>query len=112
MSSNTLITEKSEVRAKIGSHEYTLRVPSNNAQQVQSAIDLVHKKFESTKALGKTQNPERIAIMVALNLALELGTLKASAAPPPLQDFPNTDIRTMREQIGAALGGSGKTVAP
>jgi cell division protein ZapA (FtsZ GTPase activity inhibitor) len=104
MSNTALITEKVEVKAKIGSHEYSLRVPSANSSEVQSAIDLVHKRFEATKNSGKTQNPERIAIMVALNLAMELNSLKTSAAPPSPQDFPDTDIRTMREQIGAILG--------
>jgi cell division protein ZapA (FtsZ GTPase activity inhibitor) len=104
MTSTTLLPEKVEVKAKIGSHEYSLRVPSTSHADVQSAVDLVHKRFEATKALGKTQNPERIAVMVALNLAVELNTLKTSIAPPEVQDFPDTDIRSMREQIGAILG--------
>lgn len=104
MNNTTLIIEKVDVKAKIGSHEYSLRVPSTSSAEVQTAIDLVHKRFEATKAQGKTQNPERIAIMVALNLAVELNALKSSASPVSPQDFPDTDIRTMREQISAVLG--------
>lgn len=96
--------DKVEVKAKIGSHEYTLRVPASNQIEVQAAIDLVHKRFEATRASGKTQNPERIAVMVALNLANELNTLKANAINPEIQDFPDTDVRTVREQISAILG--------
>ena len=104
MTNTALVIEKVDVKAKIGSHEYSLRVPSTSSNEVQTAIDLVHKRFEATKAQGKTQNPERIAIMVALNLAVELNALKTTAAPMSPQDFPDTDIRSMREQIGAILG--------
>lgn len=103
MTNTTLIPDKVEVKAKIGSHDYSLRVPSTSFREVQAAIDLVHKRFEATKSLGKTQNPERIAVMVALNLAMELNGLKANTTAVSPQDFPDTDIRSVREQINAIL---------
>jgi cell division protein ZapA (FtsZ GTPase activity inhibitor) len=89
------------VKAKVGSQEYSLRVSKSSESELHAAVALVSDRFQSILGTGKITNPERIAVMVALNLAVEMNKLKA--APVPGFDFPNTDIATLREHIGHLL---------
>ena len=89
------------VKATVGQNDYTLRVPESGVGDLNEAVELVNKRFNGIAAQGKIKDTERIAVMVALNLAAELNKLKA--APAPGFDFPNTDIASLRKHIGQAL---------
>ena len=89
------------IKASIGLKEYSLRVNQASENDLNDAVALINSRFNSILSAGKVKDPERIAIMVALNLAAELNKLKQS--PPPGFDFPDTDIASMRSSIGQAL---------
>lgn len=99
---NTTTTpETITVKAKVGSQEYSLRVSKDAQDDLHKAVALVTERYQAVAASGKVTNPERIAVMVALNLAVEMN--KAKQAPTQGFDFPNTDIATLRQHIGQIL---------
>ncbi len=91
------------VKTKIGTQEYALRVSKASEREVSDAVDMVSNRFQAVLNAGKITNHERIAVMVALNLAVELNKTKKA----PLQgfDFPDTDIASLRQHIGHVLRG-------
>ncbi len=97
----TATKETIVVKAKVGEQEYALRVSKASEHEVQDAVAMVSGRFQAVLKAGKISNPERIAVMVALNLAVELN--KAKQAPAPGFDFPNTDIASLRQHIGHIL---------
>jgi cell division protein ZapA (FtsZ GTPase activity inhibitor) len=94
-------TDTITVKAKVGSQEYALRVNKNGESELHAAVALVTERFIAIQATGKITNPERIAVMVALNLAVEMN--KSKATPVPGFDFPNTDISTLRQHIAQLI---------
>jgi cell division protein ZapA len=94
-------TDTLTLKAKVGTQDYSLRVTRASEEEVKLAIEMVTERFNAISASGKVLNPERIAVMVALNLAAELNKLKT--APAPGFDFPNTDIASLRQHIGQVL---------
>lgn len=94
-------TDTLTLKAKVGAQDYALRVTRASEDEVKQAIDMVSERFNAIASAGKVTNPERIAVMVALNLAAELNKLKS--APAPGFDFPNTDIASLRHHIGQVL---------
>ncbi len=89
------------VKAKVGSQEYALRVSKQSEPELHNAVQLVTERFNAILAGGKITNPERIAVMVALNLAVEMHKLQET--PVPGFEFPNTDIASLRKHIGHLL---------
>jgi cell division protein ZapA (FtsZ GTPase activity inhibitor) len=78
-------TENNLIHTQIGEQTYALRIHSGNQAEVTAAIQMVSDGFKTIAASGKITNPERIAVMVALNIAMEaqkykqvLDTLQAS----------------------------------
>jgi cell division protein ZapA (FtsZ GTPase activity inhibitor) len=80
-----------------------LRVSKASESEVVDAIQMVTDRFNTVLKAGKISNPERIAVMVALNLAVELNKTKQALAPATIFEFPNTDIATLRQHIGHLL---------
>ncbi|MEY3996115.1 MAG: Cell division protein ZapA [Pseudomonadota bacterium] len=66
------------VHIQIGEQTYALRIHSGNQAEVNAAITMVSEGFKSITASGKINNPERIAVMVALNIAMESQKYKQS----------------------------------
>jgi cell division protein ZapA (FtsZ GTPase activity inhibitor) len=97
----TTPTNTATVKAKIGSQDYALRVSKASENEVIDAIGIVSARFDAVVKAGKISNPERIAVMVALNLAVELNKTKHASVPG--FEFPNTDIATLRQHIGHVL---------
>jgi cell division protein ZapA len=97
----TLINDTITIKAKVGAQEYSLRVNKGTEHELHDAVTLVTERFQAILNSGKITNPERIAVMVALNLAVEMN--KAKHAPVPGFDFPNTDIASLRQHIGHLL---------
>lgn len=89
------------VKAKIGMQDYALRVSKASENEVIDAVAMVTTRFDAVIKAGKINNPERVAVMVALNLAVELN--KTKNAPVPGFEFPNTDIASLRQHIGHIL---------
>jgi cell division protein ZapA (FtsZ GTPase activity inhibitor) len=97
----TTPTDTITIKAKVGAQDYSLRVSKTSEAEVNDAVALVSERFQTILSAGKISNPERIAVMVALNLAVEMN--KSKNTPVPGFDFPNTDIATLRQHIGHLL---------
>jgi cell division protein ZapA (FtsZ GTPase activity inhibitor) len=97
----TLINDTITVKAKVGLQEYALRVSKDTEPELHAAVNLVSDRFQAILGAGKITNPERIAVMVALNLAVELNKSKNTSLPG--FDFPNTDVASLRAHIGQLL---------
>ncbi len=97
----TTSPETITIKTTVGAQEYSLRVSKNTESEVNQAISMVNERFNAIKASGKISSPERIAVMVALNLAVELS--KAKSAPEVGFDFPNTNVANLRQHIGHLL---------
>lgn len=63
--------ENNLIQVQIGEQTYALRIHSGNQHEVNTAISMVSEGFKQIAASGKITNPERIAIMLALNIAME-----------------------------------------
>lgn len=94
-------TPTTTIKATVGGQEYALRVSKDTEPEVNQAIEMVNQRFNSILSTGKIASPERIAVMVALNLAVELN--KAKSAPSAGFDFPNTDMAGLRQGINHLL---------
>jgi cell division protein ZapA len=97
----TLINDTITIKTKVGAQEYSLRVSKNSEDELHAAVALVTERFQAIQAGGKITNPERIAVMVALNLAVEMNKAKQTTVPG--FDFPNTDVASLRKHIGHLL---------
>jgi cell division protein ZapA (FtsZ GTPase activity inhibitor) len=89
------------LKATVGAQQYSLRVGKETEPEVNQAIAMVNDRFNAILNAGKIASPERIAVMVALNLAVELN--KAKSAPSVGFDFPNTNVASLRENISHLL---------
>jgi cell division protein ZapA (FtsZ GTPase activity inhibitor) len=98
---NTQINDSITIKAKVGSQDYSLRVSRSSEQELHAAVAMVTERFQAILSGGKITNPERIAVMVALNLAAEIS--RAKNATVPGFDFPNTDVASLRQHIGHLL---------
>jgi cell division protein ZapA (FtsZ GTPase activity inhibitor) len=97
----TILNDTVTVKAKVGLQEYALRVSRDTEPELHAAVTLVSERFNAILSAGKITNPERIAVMVALNLAVEVN--KSTSTAVPGFDFPNTDIASLRKHIGHLL---------
>jgi cell division protein ZapA (FtsZ GTPase activity inhibitor) len=70
-------TPSTIIQADIGEQSYTLRIAPNSGLNVDEAIAAVSARYQAVLQAGEVINPERIAIMVALNIAMEAQQLKA-----------------------------------
>ncbi len=104
--------EHALINANIGGQNYVLRVASNSGLNVNEAIDMVCDRFQAILAAGNVTHPERIAIMVALNIAMETQKLQdelnqTKQALLRLQAastaFPSTEISHVHQHIGEVL---------
>lgn len=82
---------------KILDRDYSLSCTSDQRQALQNAVDLANKKMQNLKDGGKIIGNERIAVMVAVQLALEL--LSAKAPDGPLANIAVGDINSKIQKI-------------
>jgi cell division protein ZapA (FtsZ GTPase activity inhibitor) len=102
--------EHTIINTHIGEQSYALRVASNNGLNVDDAITMVSDRFQAILAAGNVSNPERIAIMVALNIAMaaqklqgELNQAKQDLAALQHTQIPSTEISHLHQHIGHVL---------
>lgn len=82
---------------KILDRDYSLSCTTDQRKALQDAVNLANKKMQSIKDGGKIVGNERIAVMVAVQLALEL--LSAKAPDGPLANISVGDIKSKIQQI-------------
>lgn len=91
--------------------DYTLACPPSEKPKLLAAIAHVDEHMERIKEAGRTSGNERIAVMAAIQIAVELLTMKAPDGPlsnVALGDF-KRKIDDMHKLMDAALA-SAETV--
>jgi cell division protein ZapA len=58
--------------AKIMGRDYQLACTAEEKSNLQDAVKMVDARMQAVQASGKVKSADRIAVMVALNLAVEL----------------------------------------
>jgi len=78
------------IHIKILDRSYPIKCPANEALQLQESAHYLDQQMKQLKQSGGGQNPERLAIVAALNLCNELMLHKRQK---------NQSIDAMNEQI-------------
>ena len=89
------------VTIRILDKEFHVTCPADEEQDLLASADLVHRKMREVKDSGKVIGLDRVAVMVALNLANEL--MKLRGRDRELKDIVDLRVRSMRERLDAAL---------
>ena len=89
------------VTIRILDKEFHVTCPADEEQALRISADLVHRKMREIKDGGKVIGLDRVAVMVALNLANEL--LKLRSRDQDLKNIVDLRVRSMRERVDAAL---------
>lgn len=95
--SNKTISTTIEILGK----PYSIRCPESEAKSLQQAAELLNQKMLEVKESGKSINPERIAIITALNFAhqfLQLDQQKVS-----LVDRINHKLTQLQDKLDTSL---------
>jgi cell division protein ZapA len=110
-----------QVAATILGQAYVLGCPEGSEAQLQAAVELVDREMSSIRDNGKIKARERIAVLAALNLAMQ--RVESSPSPLPSAAAPDrtashTDetlsadeaasIDALMRRIDAALGPDGQ----
>ena len=89
------------VTIRILDKEFHVTCPKDEEHDLLASADLLHRKMREIKDSGKVIGLDRVAVMVALNLANEL--LKLRGNDRELKNIVDLRIRSMRERLDAAL---------
>lgn len=89
------------VTIRILDKEFHVTCPADEEQDLRVSADLVHREMREIKDGGKVIGLDRVAVMVALNLANEL--LKLRSRDQDLKNIVDLRVRSMRERVDAAL---------
>ena len=89
------------VTIRILDKEFHVTCPADEEQDLLASADLVHRKMREVKDSGKVIGLDRVAVMVALNLANEL--MKLRGRDRELKNIVDLRVRSMRERLDAAL---------
>jgi len=93
------------VTVRIMGREYTVACPEAEREALVASADLVNERMNTVRRRGKALGAERIAVMVALNLARELLT---GTRPHPRADEEEATaerIRQIQLDIDSTLSG-------
>lgn len=89
------------VEAKILGRDYSLLCPLEEKEALQAAVTHVSQLAGRVQGSGKVTGNERIAIMVAIQVAAELLTMKSPKGP--LGDLSVGDFKRKMDSINALL---------
>jgi cell division protein ZapA len=74
------VSEPKGVSISVMGREFRVAAPEGEERQLLASVDLLNRKMKEIRDTGKVVGNERIAIMAALNLALE--SLQGRGAAP------------------------------
>lgn len=89
------------VTIRILDKDFHVTCPAEEEQDLLASAEFVHRKMRDIKDSGKVIGLDRVAVMVALNLANEL--LRLRGRDRELKNIVDLRIRSMRERLDAAL---------
>lgn len=94
------------VTVRIMGREYTVACPREEHEALVASADFLNERMNAVRRRGKALGSERIAVMVALNLARELLTLRGTSGVVP-EDTENVErIRQLGLDIDSTLASS------
>ena len=86
MSTEAKDAKRLSVPVRIMGKEYNVECPPDKHEALVQSAELVNERMSAIRKRGKALGSERIAVMVALNLALDLLTLKGVEGVAPGAD--------------------------
>ncbi|HWP94682.1 MAG TPA: cell division protein ZapA [Gammaproteobacteria bacterium] len=89
------------VTVRILDKEYPVACPEEERAALLQSADLVDRRLREIRQTGKIVGLERMAVMVALNLAHEL--LQAQSGEAALAEALGTRLRLLTEKLDGAL---------
>ncbi|MFA5663977.1 cell division protein ZapA [Castellaniella sp.] len=89
------------VDVSILGREYSLACPADEKPALLAAVRLVDQRMQSIKAAGKIGSAERIAVMAAIQTAIELLAMRAPDGP--LGQLALGDFKSKIEDINGVL---------
>jgi cell division protein ZapA len=99
------VTESQQEPARVGvrilEKEYFIACPYEERAALLDSAEFLNNRMREVRDSGKVVGLDRIAVMVALNLANELLQLRGRDAK--LENQAGGRVRTMRERVEAAL---------
>ena len=95
-----------QLEVQIMGQNYVLGCPENSEARLRSAVDKVDAAMCKVRDAGRIKARDRIAVLVALNLAFELLEPAPAAAASPTGEAADTtlaSVDTSEPQLGALL---------
>ena len=80
MTSSSQPSEEVAVTVRIMGREYTVACPAAEHEALVASADFLNERMNAIRRRGKALGAERIAVMVALNLARELLTVRGDSS--------------------------------
>lgn len=103
MSGTDSSTEPLTVTVRIMGREYTVTCAKEGHDALVASADFLNERMNAVRRRGKALGAERIAVMVALNLARELLAQKGVAGVAPQDDESSERIRQLGLDIDSTL---------
>lgn len=98
---NSSSQDRAQISLRIMEKEYVVACPYEERSALLDAAEFLNSRMREIRDSGKVVGHDRIAVMVALNLANELLRLKNRDAKLEGEVAPR--VRAMRERVEAAL---------
>lgn len=92
---------KETIQLQLLGKPYTMACPSHEAPQLKEAAQFVEQKIRALQKTHGTATPERIAVMVALDLAHELLTQRGQSLD--YRDSLEAKVRSLTATLESAL---------
>jgi cell division protein ZapA len=96
--------DQARVSVRIMEKEYVIACPYDERSALLDAAEFLNTRMREIRDSGKVVGLDRIAVMVALNLAHEY--LKGKERESKLDSGAGHRVRAMRERVESALGKS------
>lgn len=98
------LDKRLSVPVRIMGKEFTVECPPDEHEALVASAELVNERMNAIRKRGKALGSERIAVMVALNLARELMELKGVEGVAPRADAATVErLRQLKLDIDSTL---------
>lgn len=94
--------DQARVNVRILEKDYTIACPYDERSALLDSAELLNSRMKELRDTGKVVGLDRIAVMVALNLAHEL--MKVQAREAKVDGEAGGRVRALRARVESALG--------
>ncbi len=94
------------VKVTILDKEYLIACPEDEKESLLRSAEMLHRRMREVRDSGKVVGADRIAVMVALNLAHDL--LRAEETGTDLADALEERLRAMDRRLATVLDSNGQ----